>query len=143
MQNILIDTEKQSSANLSIRSDESINEDSSFFKSPEEEAPKIAAELNAEANENLKEEKEKPVKEDSLVVAVNKDKEEKADAGKLQEKTKIMSFSVESNEEENDLKEKIRINSIEILINIVTLTPSMNNFFVFIIYFDSFYFYNF
>ncbi len=91
------------------------------MKSPAEEAPKIAAESIPDA-------KEKPMKEDSLVVAVNKDKEEKAAASKLQEIRKIKSVSDYNNEEEeNYIKEKIRINSIEILINIVTLTPSMNN----------------
>jgi len=141
LQNILIETEKQSFKSLSLRSDESINDDSSFLQSPAEEAPKIPADSVAEINRseakennitNNKEEDEegnvKPAKEDSLVAAVNKDKAEKAAfESKLDDQLeKFKSVLVDSNEEENLLKEKIRINSIEILINIVTLTPSIN-----------------
>ncbi len=43
---------------------------------------------------------------------------------KLEEIEKVKPINIYSNEEEVDIKEKIRINSIEILINIVTLMPS-------------------
>lgn len=123
LQNILIDTEKHYSGNLSIRSDESINEDSSFLKLPVEEAPRIAEDENAE-RENTKNDKDNRAKEDSLVLAVDKDKEAKAAGIKHDEIEKLKDIQEETIEEEVDIKEKIRINSIEILINIVTLTPS-------------------
>lgn len=115
LQNILIDTEKQSSDNLTVRSNESVNEDSSFLRSPILEPPQIA-EDNRVLNDKLQ-------KEESSVAEVLKDKEEKA-TNKLEEIEKIKSVSVNSLEDDVDIKEKIKINSIEILINIVTLTPS-------------------
>jgi len=128
LQNILIDTEKQSSASLRLRSDESINEDSSFLNSPIVETPKIPMDKNADEKENFKVNKKKLEKEYNSATFVEKDEEEPATT-KLQEIIKIKSISVDSFEDEVDIKEKIRINSIEILINIVTLTPSMKNLF--------------
>ena len=65
-----------------------------------------------------------------MVAESDKDKEEKAIGTKLQEIEKVKSVSVNSSEEDelDSTKEKIRINSIEILINIVTLTPSIYHF---------------
>lgn len=122
----MIDTEKQSSGSLnviSVKSDESINEDSSFLKLPIEEAPKVP-EVSKEDKEDAEKLKEKPAKEDSLVLAVEKDKQDKEAKNKLLEIEKLKDVSVDNLEEEMDIKEKIKINSIEILINIVTLTPS-------------------
>lgn len=117
LQEILIDNEKQTLS--SIKSNESINESSSFFKQPIiEEPPKIN-------EESLK----KNLEENTNVNTGNKNyKIEKEDydegLNKLNEIQKVKPISVDNNEEELDIKEKIRINSIEILINIVTLMPS-------------------
>jgi hypothetical protein len=128
LQNILIDTEKQSSASLRLRSDESINEDSFFSNSPIIEPPKTPTDKNDDEKENNKDNNKKIEKEYSSATFVKKDQEEQASTI-LQEIMKIKSISVDSFEDEVDIKEKIRINSIEILINIVTLTPSMKNLF--------------
>jgi len=61
---------------------------------------------------------------------LKKDDENK-EMNKLDEIEKVKPIIIDNNEEDLDIKEKIRINSIEILINIVTLMPSKTRFFNF------------
>lgn len=127
LQNILIDTEKHSFNNLSIPSDKSINEGSSFEKDSIEETPALLKEHlqdkplieSQKKNNEFKEEKIESNEEEE-----KKNCTEKGEFKNIEQIEKVKSNTEEKNEEESHIQEKIRINSIEILINIVTLTPS-------------------